>query len=137
MFKASPFFGRWDPAVLDAYVEFATHDAPNGSGIQLKMSGFNEAATFAEDKLPFEVWELLPTLDKRIALHWVMPEEGPLISGSHDAVRDMVWRRRNNTSNVKLLKVGHLITQEAPKRLADEVNNFLTKIYGGTGKARL
>ena len=37
-FMASPFFGAWDPAVLQVYVQTALYDDPKG-GVSLKMPG--------------------------------------------------------------------------------------------------
>ena len=38
MFKQSPFFGAWDPAVLQLYVDHGIHEDSDG-GVSLKMSG--------------------------------------------------------------------------------------------------
>lgn len=37
-FRSSPFFGAWDPAVLEVYVDAALYDDPKG-GVSLKMPG--------------------------------------------------------------------------------------------------
>lgn len=45
--------------------------------MRLKTSGVQEALVYAEARTPYEVYERLPALDKRIALRWVLPGAGP------------------------------------------------------------
>ena len=77
MFAATPFFAEWDPAALAVYVECGLHAAPDGQGqgqgqVRLKMPGVHEAQCFAEERATFETFELLPTLDARIGLRWLV-----------------------------------------------------------------
>ena len=71
MFASTPFFAAWDPTALAVYVECALHDAPDGQ-VRLKMPGVQEALCFAEERATFETFELLPTLDARIELRWLV-----------------------------------------------------------------
>ena len=71
MFAATPFFAAWDPAALAVYVECALHTAPDGR-VRLKMPGIHEALCFAEERATFETFELIPALDARIGLRWLV-----------------------------------------------------------------
>jgi pimeloyl-ACP methyl ester carboxylesterase len=72
---ANPFFGAWAPAVLDGYVEHGMCAAEEG-GVRLKMDGMTEAAVFADFWSNDDAFRLLPGLDPRVALRWIMPEVG-------------------------------------------------------------
>ena len=40
LFLKSPFFQTWDPAVLDAYVQYGLTEDQTSGGVKLKMPGF-------------------------------------------------------------------------------------------------
>jgi len=44
------------------------------------MVGAQEAVVFAEYLRPFEAWSILPTIDERITLKWIMPGDGYVLS---------------------------------------------------------
>ena len=71
MFAATPFFAAWDPVALAVYVECALYTAPDGI-LRLKMTGVQEALCFAYERATFETFELLPALDARIGLRWLV-----------------------------------------------------------------
>lgn len=89
-FQESPFFSRWDPAVLRLYVDHGVYDDPKG-GVSLKMSGMvvliylrsfashvftldpQEALVFAEALTSYETWQLTPSLPANIELRFIMP----------------------------------------------------------------
>ncbi|KIK99561.1 hypothetical protein PAXRUDRAFT_786681 [Paxillus rubicundulus Ve08.2h10] len=125
LFKKSPFFSRWNPGVLQLYVDHGLTDDSDG-GVKLKMSGLHEGLTFADQMTPCETWELLDRSDEAITLRWIVPEEG--IAGS-EATRATVWRRPANSSNVVFHHSGHLIVQEAPIELAHDISDFLLRRY--------
>ncbi|KAI0772830.1 Alpha/Beta hydrolase protein [Trametes elegans] len=126
-FSAIPFFKAWDPAVLDVYVECGLHTAADGQ-TRLKMPGIQEAVCFAENYVPCETFELLPTLDERVELRWLVA--GKLPPQDNEPRRRTVWRRPANASHVRVLSAGHLIAQEAPADLAKEIHEFLDRRYG-------
>lgn len=126
-FLASPFFAAWHPAVLELYLECGLYDDPNG-GVSLKTPGKWEAFIFAEGLLAYETWDLIDTLDERIELRWIVSGRNPPDDG--DVRERMVWRRPQNASNVVIPSSGHLITQEAPTELAQEIHEFLLRKYG-------
>ncbi|CAE6493923.1 unnamed protein product, partial [Rhizoctonia solani] len=68
-----------------------------------------EAATFGESaRLPCEVWELMPTLDERIPIKWIMDSTKAVVTGGHDLTQHTVWRRPSNSTNVQIQGAGHL-----------------------------
>ncbi|OCH94591.1 alpha/beta-hydrolase [Obba rivulosa] len=127
LFSAISFFAAWDPAVLELYVECALCDDPDG-GVRLKMPGIQEAVVFSEMLTKHEVWELLPALDERIELRWIIPRQLP--SRIFDIRTRMIWRRPANSSNIIIENSGHLIAQEAPGELAQDIHSFLQRKYG-------
>ncbi|KAI8989137.1 Alpha/Beta hydrolase protein [Trametes punicea] len=132
-FAATPFFAVWDPAVLDIYVECGLYEAQDGQ-IKLKMPGIQEAVCFAENHVPYETFELLATLDENVELRWLVA--GKLSPPEHEFRRKAVWRRPANSSHIRMFSAGHLIAQEAPGELANEIHHFLNNRYG-TKKASL
>ncbi|KAF8188048.1 Alpha/Beta hydrolase protein [Pholiota molesta] len=124
-FQASPFFSVWDPRVLQHYVECGlTDDA--GGGVRLKMSGVQEAVVFAEEHSQFEVFCRVAALDPRVALRWATPgRPGARELGIPGTTRERVWVRRANATNTRITGGGHLIPQEAPQELAEDLSDFL------------
>ncbi|KAG8755494.1 hypothetical protein FRC14_003992 [Serendipita sp. 396] len=133
----SPFFRKWDSKVLDTYIDFAMTEDGAEVGIRLKTSGYQEAATFAEERLPAEVWELLPELDDEIEIRWVMsgkaddPEDDPPMADRLWRRQTTVWRRRTRNSNIKMKGSGHLIPQTVPDDLGKDFGEYLLKRYTG------
>jgi hypothetical protein len=123
----NPFFAAWDPRALAAYVGHGLVAMP-GSGVTLAMPSIQEALTFEATKTSAPVWDLLPTLEERIPLRWVVPGRPGepecvlcsilfrstfyIISGSlggPGATQERVWRRPANSSNVRIAQAGHLV----------------------------
>ncbi|KAF8902571.1 hypothetical protein CPB84DRAFT_1775707 [Gymnopilus junonius] len=126
-FQSNPFFTAWDPAVLKIYVECGLHTSTSGSPIaRLKMPGVQEAAVFSEIHTEIEAFGRLSRLDERIALRWIMPgKPGARSIGLPETVPRRVWVRPANSSNTRILGGGHLIPQEAPRELAEDLNEYL------------
>lgn len=101
LFSQSPFFAAWDPEVLDIYVECGlyapsdVHASPSNSEgaaedskelvplkdapikdkkheVRLKMPGYQEAVVFGERRVGHEVFEMLPGLEERIPIRWIV-----------------------------------------------------------------
>ncbi|KIN93607.1 hypothetical protein M404DRAFT_1008823 [Pisolithus tinctorius Marx 270] len=126
LFKQSPFFASWHPEVLKTYVDHGlTVDA--AGGVRLKMTTIQEGLSYVSVPICIEVWELLEKLDENITLRWVMPSPGFL---GEEKTRVRIWRRPTNASNVVFPFVGHLIVQEAPIELAQDITTFLLRNYG-------
>ncbi|KAI6141764.1 Alpha/Beta hydrolase protein [Pisolithus tinctorius] len=125
-FKQSPFFASWHPEVLKTYVDHGlTVDA--AGGVRLKMTTVQEGLSYVSVPICFEVWKLLEKLDENITLRWVVSSPGFL---GEEETKVRVWRRPTNASNVVFPSVGHLIVQEAPVELAQDIATFLSRNYG-------
>ncbi|KAJ7685406.1 Alpha/Beta hydrolase protein [Mycena polygramma] len=120
---ANPFFASWDPRVLAEYVAHGIVDAPGG-GVRLAMPAVQEALAFNGTSSSAPAWDMLPGLEARIPLRWVVPGrpgEPDLGAGT----QERVWRRPANSSNVRIARAGHLIVQQAPGELAREIAGML------------
>ncbi|KAI6002048.1 Alpha/Beta hydrolase protein [Pisolithus albus] len=126
LFKQRPFFASWHPDVLRLYVDYGLTTDPSG-GVRLKMSPLQEALCFMNVHPPREVWELLEKLDENIKLRWVVPAVS-FVGEQETKVR--VWRRPANASNIVFPFAGHLIVQEAPVELAQDIAKFVVENYG-------
>jgi len=76
-----------------------------------------------------EGWELLPTLDDKVGLRWIMGgrEDASDLVGGLNVATLTVWRRPKNNSNVRIPGAGHLVVQEKPKEVAEDIKLFLTR----------
>jgi len=123
------FFQAWDPDVLQIYVEcgiYLTKSAFGKESAKLKMPGVVEAVVFADTHTAFEVYERLVDLDERIVLRWLMPgKPGAPELGPPGSTKYRVWVRPKNSTNLKIMGGGHLIPQEAPQELANDLNKFI------------
>ncbi|KAF9239420.1 Alpha/Beta hydrolase protein [Melanogaster broomeanus] len=128
-FKKSPFFRTWNPEVVQLYVDHGLTDDSNG-GVKLKMSGVHEGLCYVNYLASWEMWELLDKVDEAIALRWVVPRKGRFVG--EEATRVRVWRRPANSSRVVFHSFSHLIVQEAPVELAQDMSGFLLRNYGPT-----
>ncbi|KIO01549.1 hypothetical protein M404DRAFT_1002974 [Pisolithus tinctorius Marx 270] len=126
LFKQSPFFASWHPEVLKTYVDHGLTVGAAG-GVGLKMIAVQEGLSYVSVPTCIEVWELLEKLDENITLRWVVPWPGFL---GEEETQVRVWRRPTNASNVVFPFAGHLIVQEAPIELAEDIATFLSKNYG-------
>ncbi|TFK31945.1 Alpha/beta hydrolase family-domain-containing protein [Crucibulum laeve] len=145
-FQKSPFFCSWDPAVLRVYVECGIHLIPSPSSssapstiAKLKTPGIQEAIVFSETHTEYETFQQMPTLDERIALHWVVPgKAGAGEFGPPGGTGRRVWVRPKNASNVRIPGAGHLVAQERPASLAEDLAEFLLQRYApAQGKTAL
>ncbi|KAI6138208.1 Alpha/Beta hydrolase protein [Pisolithus thermaeus] len=126
LLRKKPFFISWHPDVLKMYVDYGLTDSPSGS-VRLKTTPIQESLCYVNIFPPREHWELIEKLDEDIALRWVVPTTS-FIGEPETRVR--VWRRPANASNIVFPFAGHLIVQEAPVELAQDVAMFLLEKYG-------
>ncbi|KAF8804353.1 hypothetical protein BYT27DRAFT_7225411 [Phlegmacium glaucopus] len=128
-FSKNPFFQAWHPAVLRIYVDcgiYLTKDEHGKEIAKLKMPGVLEAVVFADIHTAFEVYERLVNLDERIVMRWLMPgKPGAPELGKPGTTKYRVWVRPKKSTNVKIMGGGHLIPQEAPHEMADDLNKFI------------
>ncbi|PFH47153.1 hypothetical protein AMATHDRAFT_7027 [Amanita thiersii Skay4041] len=142
LFKKSPFFSAWHPEVLKLYVEcglYDTTDSQTGRPItRLKMPGLQEAVVFVEIHTENEVYHRVRDLDVNITLRWVMPgKAGAGEFGPPGSTQQRVWLRPTNASNIRIPNAGHLIAQEAPQELANDISGFLQVKYPFVRKDRM
>ncbi|KAE9389787.1 hypothetical protein BT96DRAFT_834426, partial [Gymnopus androsaceus JB14] len=138
-FMESPFFGSWDPRVLELYIEAALyqdHDA-----VRLKTPPIQEAITFNDAETgAAEAWVRLwkKELDPRIKLRWVMPGRTEwVLDPRPNFTQERVWLRPENCSNIRMEGSGHLVAQEKPEMLGKEIRNFLEDVSRSEASAKL
>lgn len=85
-FRAYPTSARWDPRILDVVMrhglvqdalsgasgEDGDGEREEGGGVRLKTRPFDETTVTYGWRAAHEVWAALPTLEPRLALHWIM-----------------------------------------------------------------
>ncbi|KAF9037768.1 Alpha/Beta hydrolase protein [Panaeolus papilionaceus] len=133
VFSKNPFFSAWDPAVLQLYISYGTYpstDDKSRPNIRLKMPPVQEAVVFAEVHTEHEVYDQLRNLDPRIPMRWIMPgKPGAPELGGPGTAEKRVWLRPANSTNTRIIGGGHLIPQEAPLELAEDVQSYLTYLF--------
>ncbi|EJD39406.1 alpha/beta-hydrolase [Auricularia subglabra TFB-10046 SS5] len=135
---SSPFFQRWHPAVLRAYVEHALYASGPSGEVQLKCTPYQEATSFSETRAPAYAWHHLASIPPRVALFWVLAGgDENHVTGGDAGTPHTVWRRPENTRNVRVEGAGHLIVQQKPAELAHLLSEFLVGKYGGVSAARM
>jgi len=98
------------------------------------MPGILEAVNFSHLVTPHEVYERLVDLDERIVLRWLIPgKPGAKDLGLPGSTKYRVWVRPKNSTNVTILGGDHLIAQEAPQELADDLSKFILHHFQSTG----
>jgi hypothetical protein len=109
-FQANPFFASWDPTMLDIYLACALHQPDASSpGVCLKTSNVQEAIIY-ETRIPFELWEMVESLDPRVGVRWIMPSGRSIFGGDPAMAQSLVWRRPTNSSNVIIERTGHMVS---------------------------
>jgi len=124
LMRESSFFGSWDPDVLRDYVDYALVEDPTGR-VRLKCTNIQEAAVFADSDRRNEAWSALPQIDKRIAMKWILPSFETSIPQSYELAQEAVWRRPENVTNAVIPTGMHLLVQDSPREVAQELHKFL------------
>lgn len=119
-----PFFGSWDPDVLRNYVEYALVQDASGQ-VRLKCTNFQEAAVFADGNHRVEAWSALPYIDEKIPVKWLVPPSEMSVLGSYEMMQEIIWSRPDNTSNSLISTATHLMVQDSPREVAQELHGFL------------
>ncbi|EMD30913.1 hypothetical protein CERSUDRAFT_89617 [Gelatoporia subvermispora B] len=133
-FKAVPALSAWDPSMMDVYIDHGLMDNPDGT-VKLKTPSIHEAMVYADARSQYEVWELLPILDERVELMWIMPgldvaEKQLRPEKAYEIRQNSVWRRAKNASNIRIPDTSHFLVHEKPKDTARVINAFLERKYG-------
>ncbi|KAI0028058.1 Alpha/beta hydrolase family-domain-containing protein, partial [Vararia minispora EC-137] len=108
LLKKSPFFRSWDDNVLSHYVLYAMTPTLNGQ-VRLKCSGYDEAYVFADRLASWEAFTVLPAVDSRIPIKWIVCPARLSVAEREDVQQARVWRRPVNTTSVVLSDGGHLV----------------------------
>jgi pimeloyl-ACP methyl ester carboxylesterase len=127
-FSANPFFAVWHPSALHSFVTHALYDDPVTGGVRLKMPPVQEGVVY-ECRAYAEIWQLLPTLDSRVDLFWIMAGVKAWFPRPDGVDQTLVWRRPQNARNI-IIGCGHGVPLERPKELADELAAFLQRKFG-------
>ncbi|KAF8909130.1 Alpha/Beta hydrolase protein [Mucidula mucida] len=132
----SPFFQRWHPDVLTAYIEHGMYETADGN-IALKMSPVHETVLFSDTWTGGEeAWVRMHRgeLDESIEIRWIFPGRGEVELGAPGQTQLRAWLRKANSSNVLIDGSTHLITHEKPDALAEEIAMFVHRKYDNKGK---
>ena len=65
---------------------------------------------FADKICGVEAWSVLPQIDKRIAMKWIVPSPEESVLKSYELVQEAVWRRRENVTNTLVRTAAHLVS---------------------------
>ena len=65
---------------------------------------------FADKIRSVEAWSVLPLIDKRIAMKWIIPSHKASILGSYQLAQEAVWRRPENVTNTLIGSAAHLVS---------------------------
>ncbi|VDC01693.1 unnamed protein product [Peniophora sp. CBMAI 1063] len=124
-FKASPL-GAWPKEVLNLYIQYGLAERSDGS-VRLKCTGLQEAVVFVEARGAHQAWTVLPKIDERVAIHWILPPTDESIARIEDIAAARVHRREVNTTHVVLPEGTHLLVQSHPAEVAAELNEFMER----------
>ncbi|KAH8827413.1 Alpha/Beta hydrolase protein [Flagelloscypha sp. PMI_526] len=127
-FSQSPFFHSWHPSAIQCFLNHGLYVSADGD-VRLKTPPVQECIVFSDIEVAYSVWNMLPSLDKDIALRYILPSE-PSYGLEATMIQEMVWLRPENCSNIKMAGAGHLIPQEKPEEYANVVKEFLLKHLG-------
>ena len=65
---------------------------------------------FAEKIRSVEAWSVLPQIDRRIAMKWIVPSCEESVLGGYELVQEGVWRRPENVTNTLVGTAAHLVS---------------------------
>jgi len=109
-----------------AVVEYALVEDASGQ-VRLKCTNLQEAVVFADGITCVEAWSVLPHIDERIPVKWLVPSNGTSVFGSYELMQEAVWSRPENASSSLMLTATHLMVQDSPREVAQELHEFLLK----------
>jgi hypothetical protein len=65
---------------------------------------------FADKIRSVDAWSVLPQIDKRIAMKWIIPSPEKSILTSYELAQEAVWRRPENVTNTLIRTAAHLVS---------------------------
>lgn len=129
----NPFFQAWHPDVLKVYIEAGIYDTTDEQGnpvVKLKMPGIYESIVFSERTVGHETWQNLPNIPERITMRWIVPDRSDADEfGPPGATAERCWIRPKNASNIRIAGAGHLIAQERPVEVGEDLRDFILEVY--------
>jgi hypothetical protein len=64
---------------------------------------------FADKIRSVEAWSVLPHIDRRIEMKWILPSCEESIVQSYELAQEAVWRRPENVTNSLVTNAAHLV----------------------------
>ncbi|KAF8968162.1 Alpha/beta hydrolase family-domain-containing protein [Flammula alnicola] len=124
----SSVFRAFDQEIVDAYIAHGMYEDKKTGEVHLKCNPGAEASEYTRPQTINKGWELLRTLDENVELRWVMggSKDASVLVGGPQVSRETIWRRARNASNIVIPGAGHLVVQEKPNEVAEDVALFLT-----------
>jgi hypothetical protein len=58
----------------------------------------------------FEAWSVLPQIDERIKMKWLVPSSEASVLRSYELMQELVWRRPENVTNLVIPRAAHLVS---------------------------
>jgi hypothetical protein len=65
---------------------------------------------FADQLRSVEAWSVLPEIDKRIDMKWIIPSLKKTIFKSYELAQEAVWRRAENVTNLVVENAAHVVS---------------------------
>ncbi|KAJ9100661.1 hypothetical protein QFC21_003706 [Naganishia friedmannii] len=124
----SPYFQAWHPAVFDVLISHGLVNVDPSPSIDtedpnvpvtLACPRWAEAAVFTDWHGIQAGYDKLPFLDKNLKVRFVMAGD-PSATGGEERTRLIVWRPPT-TENIILTEASHLVTQEKPDILGEQL----------------
>ncbi|KAK0544859.1 hypothetical protein OC845_005389 [Tilletia horrida] len=137
-FKTKPYFTAWVPKALDLFVRFGLRTVKRGGGLDsphtLSMSKWSEAEAFKNNWQARYTWGALERNRGRgtAPLHLLAMSKSADFgiygeTNTADRIRALV-KSQSESSTEKVLEGGHLIVQQNPDQLAEEVQKILVPV---------
>ncbi|KAJ7759148.1 alpha/beta-hydrolase [Mycena metata] len=136
-------WNRWDTRILDSFIEYGLRNLPTAtypdrtSGVTLACTRAQETVGYIYHQDGVNANERLKDICPKIPVHCIFGAEIDLVPHeTHRTVYDASQGRRMS-SVTRIQGAGHLVTQEAPLKLAREIWTALTHDYDNQSKPRL
>ncbi|KAJ9127104.1 hypothetical protein QFC24_001339 [Naganishia onofrii] len=131
----SPYFQAWHPAIFDVFLSHGLVNVDPSPSIDtedlnvpvtLACPRWAEAAVFTDWKGIQAGYDKLPFLDKNLKVRFVMAGD-PSATGGEERTRLIVWRPPTS-ENIILTEASHLVTQEKPDILGEQLWRSLANL---------
>jgi hypothetical protein len=68
------------------------------------------SGSICEFRRSVEAWSVLPQIDERNAMEWIVPSSETSVLLSYERLQKAVWRRPENVTNCQVSKATHLVS---------------------------